>query len=140
MKRLLTLTALASALILATAAAPVLANPNGRHGGPAISHIGGGHGHHFGPRYNFTHHFNHHRQHVHIPHHRHWHYWRNRHWHRYGWGVPVAVGVAGVATYAAAAPAPVCTCLTKQYLDNGAVVFTDTCTNETAIAMPPAIK
>jgi hypothetical protein len=128
MKKLLTLTALASALILAIASAPAMANPHGH-----------GNGRHMGPRYNFSHHFNRH-QFAHHPNHR-WHYWRHHHhWRRYGWGVPVAVGVAGVAAYEASGPAPVCTCLTKQYLDNGAVVFTDTCTNESAIAMPPAVK
>ncbi len=66
------------------------------------------------------------------------HHYHHFHWRHgsYGWayGVPV---VAGVATYEATAPAPVCTCLVKEYLDDGAVRFTDTCTRETAISVPP---
>ena len=142
MLKLLSLTALASAVVLATAASvmptPAFAHGGGGGGGP---HFGGGGGHyHFSQRFNGQHRYPGRIVHLggHYPHH--WHHWH--HWHHgYGWGVPVAVGVgvAGVAAYEAApAAAPVCTCLTKQYLDNGAVVFTDTCTNESAIAMPPA--
>jgi hypothetical protein len=79
----------------------------------------------------------------------------NWHWHRphawwwgYGWRRPywiapvVAGGVAagGAATYAATTSAPAtstCTCLTKQYTPQGAVVFKDVCTNEMAMN-PPA--
>jgi hypothetical protein len=130
MLKLLTLTALASALVLATAAAPEPASAFGYRGTRAMVHVGG-------PRYHFSHQYKQSRF-IYRPHHP-WHRWHHHHWHRYGWGwgVPVAMGVAGVATYAATAPAPACTCLTKQYLDNGAVLFTDTCTNESAMAMPP---
>jgi hypothetical protein len=44
---------------------------------------------------------------------------------------PVAVPSAAVSNVAANAPA---TCLTKQYQDDGSVVFRDVCTGETAIA------
>jgi len=51
---------------------------------------------------------------------------------RYGGYYPVAA--------AAVTPAPVaatCTCLRKTYLPNGAVLFQDVCTNESAVN-PPA--
>ncbi len=56
---------------------------------------------------------------------------------------PVYVGYPVVRTvpvaYAAAKPlAGPCTCLTKQYTPEGAVVFKDICTNEAAINPPPA--
>ena len=131
MLKLLSVTALASALALSTAElAPVSAGGHGMHMG------GGGH-------YHFSHagHFNHvhphhiaHIQHLGQHHHHHFHWRHGSYW---AVGVPVAVGVAGVATYAASGPAPVCTCLTKDYLDDGSVRFTDTCTREYAVAMPP---
>jgi hypothetical protein len=46
--------------------------------------------------------------------------------------VPVGVGVA---TYAA--PVSGCTCLIKEYLEDGSVRFTDTCTKEFAVSPPP---
>jgi hypothetical protein len=81
-------------------------------------------------------------------------------WHHRHWGVPdypvfvdgvavdgvavdgVAVGnvAAGtVATYAAATSAP-CNCLTKQYLDDGSVLFKDICTKEAALATPDELR
>jgi hypothetical protein len=69
---------------------------------------------------------------VHV--HPHWHHW---HW-RFGWQRPywiAPVVTAGVATYAA----PTwnrCTCLTKEYTQEGAVVFKDLCTKESAINPP----
>jgi hypothetical protein len=43
-----------------------------------------------------------------------------------------------VATYPVARPvASTCTCLVKEYLPNGAVLFRDVCTNESAMN-PPA--
>jgi hypothetical protein len=135
MFKLLSITAIASAVVLATAASvtpvtPAFAMRLGNGGGGHYHFSHGPAGHRYIGRSVYVG--------GHYPHH--WHHWH--HWHHgYGWGVPVAVGVgvAGVAAYEAApAAAPVCTCLTKQYMDNGAVVFTDTCTNESAIAMPPA--
>jgi hypothetical protein len=134
MFKLLSITALASAIVLATAASVTPSQAFG-HSGP---HVGGaGHGH-----YSFAHGPAGHKfigKPIHMGHlhHHHWYRWHRWH-HGYGWTIPVAVGVAGVAAYQAAPAAPVCTCLTKQYLDNGSVLFTDTCTNETALAMPPA--
>lgn len=134
MFKFLSLTALASVVVLTTAAVtPVSAMRLGGGGGG-----GGGH-YHFSQHFNggrFSgrpHYFNHNSRYGHYHHFHHFH-WRHG---SYGWayGVPVGVGV-GVATYAAAAPAPVCTCLTKDYLEDGAVRFTDTCTRETAISMP----
>ena len=157
MLKLLSIAALASAVVLSTAAiTPVSAQ-----------HRGGAGRYHFTPHYGSRmhvqprpHYFG--RAHLQRPHPLplrpyHWRHGSNRwtghpiHWrhasHRpyhwrygsYGWayGVPVGVGV-GVATYAAAAPAPVCTCLTKDYLDDGSVRFTDTCTKEFAVSLPPA--
>ena len=133
MLKLLSVTALASALALSTAAlAPVSAGGHGMHMG------GGGH-------YHFSH-AGHFKPHASSPHcslypshlgHHHHHHFHWRHGSYWAVGVPVAVGVAGVATYAASGPAPVCTCLTKDYLDDGSVRFTDTCTREYAVAMPP---
>jgi hypothetical protein len=79
-----------------------------------------------------------------FPHpHPHWQWqwnWRNRYV-----SIPAAVGVAAVggAVYAAtpsrpAAPAPTCTCLTKEYLPDGSTLFKDVCTNEAAMAAPAA--
>jgi hypothetical protein len=66
------------------------------------------------------------------------------------YGVGVGVGVAGApvasatvttgpASRAAPAAAP-CTCLTKRYLDDGSVLFTDVCTKEQALATPAELK
>lgn len=69
-----------------------------------------------------------------FPHHPHWHW----HW-RHGVYGPVFVDQGYVApAYATSAPAPVATCpsncLAKQYLQDGSVLFTDQCTNESATA------
>ncbi len=78
------------------------------------------------------------------PHpHPHWWWWS--HWRPY-WIAPTVVtgAVAGGAvarggvSYAATAPATNrCNCLTKEYTQEGAVVFKDVCTNEMAMN-PPA--
>ncbi len=67
------------------------------------------------------------------------------HWHvgyrRHYWVAPVATyAAAPVAAYAVARPAVAgpCTCLTKEYTPEGAVLFKDVCTNEAAINPPPA--
>jgi hypothetical protein len=64
----------------------------------------------------------------------HWHH----HWH-FGWRRPywIAPVVAGGVTYAAAPTYNRCTCLTKEYTQEGAVVFKDVCTQEIAMN-PPA--
>ena len=65
-------------------------------------------------------------------------------WHRCGihvrWYRPWVYGVGVATTYAvapttvAAAPAPSCTCLTKEYTPDNLVVFKDVCTKEVASA------
>jgi hypothetical protein len=108
-----------------------------RGGGRVIGHRGG-----FGGR-----HISHHRPgRIHISHRRpHWGHCR---WGRCGihvgyrwrrpWVYPVAVGAVAATTYAVApalaAPAPRCTCLTKEYTQDGLVVFQDVCTKEVASA------
>jgi hypothetical protein len=138
MLKLLSVAALASAFVLSTATVtPVSA---GGHGGMRMMGGGGHHNFfahrqagrigrtsvHHGPRYigrfRVRHHY----------HHRHFH-WR----HGSYWAVGVPVAAVGVAAYAASGPAPVCTCLVKDYLDDGSVRFTDTCTKESAISMAP---
>lgn len=74
---------------------------------------------------------------VHWRHGSHWRIYSHR---RYGstWGYPVPIPVptgVGVATYAA--PVSGCTCLIKEYLEDGSVRFTDTCTKEFAVSPPP---
>lgn len=69
-------------------------------------------------------------------HHRHWH-WRYG-WRRHYWLPPVIT--TGVATGVVAA-APTwnrCSCLTKEYTPEGAVVFKDLCTKEIAMNPPAA--
>jgi hypothetical protein len=68
------------------------------------------------------------------PHHAHWpRWWRYTTWGRPYWAAPV-VAAGGVATYAATTNR--CTCLTKEYTPQGAVVFKDVCTNEMAMNPP----
>jgi hypothetical protein len=65
-------------------------------------------------------------------------------WHRCGihvrWYRPWVYGAGVATTYAvapttvAAAPAPSCTCLTKEYTPDNLVVFKDVCTKEVASA------
>ena len=73
------------------------------------------------------------------------HHCRHFPWHRHcrihvGWRVPVAVGIGAVGIGAigagpvAAAPAAPCTCLSKEYTQDGLVVFKDNCTQEFATA------
>jgi hypothetical protein len=60
--------------------------------------------------------------------------WRHRHIYIY----PRPVYAARPVIYSAAPTVNRCTCLTKQYLPTGAVMFKDVCTNEAAINPPPA--
>jgi len=54
---------------------------------------------------------------------------------------PVATRTtATTATTATAAATEPCNCLTKQYLDDGSVLFRDLCTKEAAIATPAELK
>ena len=123
-----------------------------RMGGMRVGHIGGVHriGRvHIGHRIRIAHrpHF----RHIHLrPHWCHRFPWRCKVHVR--WPRPIIYGAAPViaaATYAAApvaAPAPRCTCLTKEYTPEGLVVFQDVCTKEvasapvgtTALPAPPA--
>jgi hypothetical protein len=58
--------------------------------------------------------------------------------HRY---VPVEEGQTfHVTTPVATAPNGPCTCLTKQYLQDGSVYFKDLCTKEAAVATPDELR
>jgi hypothetical protein len=77
------------------------------------------------------------------PHHIHWGWWWHHHHHRHHWvwGAPVIIGGVSyaAATNYSSAPAPAyktCNCLTKTYTQEGAVLFKDLCTNETAMNPP----
>jgi hypothetical protein len=65
--------------------------------------------------------------------------WRHPHW-RFGWRRPywvapvIATGLA--TTYATAPTWNRCTCLTKEYTPEGAVVFKDLCSKEMAMNPP----
>jgi hypothetical protein len=84
----------------------------------------------------------------------HWHYrhfaWRSHYRYSYRWpvrshysppafsGAPMSGGSPAPAAAMAAGPAPSRpACLTKQYTPEGAVVFTDRCTQESAVTPPP---
>ena len=134
MLKLLSLTAVASAALLAAASfSPASAGHYFGHGG---RHFGGTHyygGHrfaHFGGR-----HYGNHFGHRHAGHWRHCHGFHCRwRWGVYGWGF-YDEGPAEDVT-PAQAPAPACTCLSKEYLDDGSVRFFDRCTKESAITQP----
>lgn len=76
------------------------------------------------------------------PPHPHWAWWWwHHHHHHWIWGVPVIAGGVTYATtpsYASAPATNTCNCLTKQYTQEGAVVFKDVCTNEMAMNPPAA--
>jgi hypothetical protein len=76
------------------------------------------------------------------PPHKHWAWWWwNHHHHHWVWGVPVIAGgvtYAATPSYASAPATGTCNCLTKQYTQEGAVVFKDVCTNEMAMNPPAA--
>ena len=117
-----TLLAVAASAVLGLAMlSPNVASARGHGGGHGGGHgmHGGGHGMHGG---HGGRHFGHHR------HHWHRHYVR---WHRPIWYSPVVYGY-GVRT---ATPGP-CTCLSKEYTQEGAVLFKDRCTNEMAMNPP----
>ena len=118
--------ALAAITALGVAAlAPTSASALGGHGFGRghVGHVGGGMGHgRIGMRP------------IHRPiavthlrPHWRWH-WRGRYV-----GVPV-VGAAVTGAYVAAPARSACTCLTKEYLPDGSLLFKDVCTNEAAMA------
>ena len=127
---LLALAAVASigtALVTSTTSADARPGIGGFRGGfhGSIGRIGGfrqiGGLHRF-PRF-------HHRPHWHQ--HRHWHV----RWHRpWIYGVGTAAIAAPAYAAVAARPAAPCTCLSKEYTQDNAVVFKDRCTNEVAAA------
>lgn len=137
------------------------ARPNGGGGHSGGGHRGVGHGHHG----QMIRHIRHHGHHRHVPpvhrhrhgHHHHHHHHRHRHvhhcfwphghhhhrhchghhvhlhWRRYWVGATYARPVYPVAARPVASN---CTCLVKEYLPNGSVLFRDGCTNEAAVNPP----
>jgi len=72
--------------------------------------------------------------------------WWWKHHHHPHWGVVdygtvdgAVDATVGTTVNTAVAPAP-CNCLTKQYLDDGSVLFQDICTKEAALATPDELK
>jgi len=70
---------------------------------------------------------------IHHIHHRH-------HWGYRPWIRPIVVGSAVTAVSYPVVRAAVRTCLTKEYLPTGQVLFKDVCTNEWAMNPPPAAE
>src|SRR3954466_1854407 len=153
---MLALAAIASLGVASLAVTTTSADARGFGGGGGFSRGGGGGGHvgmrmggmrqmggmrhvgirHGGIRHVGIRHVGH--RHIRIGHrHPNWCRWHGRcnvhvRWHR-PW--LYAAPVAAVATYAAApAAAPRCTCLTKEYTQEGLTVFRDACTKEIASA------
>jgi hypothetical protein len=126
MLRKSTLMAIVASAVLGLAVlAPGAADAKPGHGhGGFHKHHGHGHGHG---------HFRRHRPHWHG------HWRRHRCWHgrchRPIWYYPRPVYYAARPVYTAPGP---CTCLSKEYTQEGAVLFKDRCTNEMAMN-PPAI-
>ena len=59
-------------------------------------------------------------------------------WHQPHYGV-VETTTVSAPVQTAAAPAP-CNCLTKKYLQDGSVLFSDLCTKEQAMATPDELR
>jgi hypothetical protein len=96
------------------------ARGHGGHGGGMHRGGGGHHGHGHRGHHGRGHHGHHGRHHHHR--HRHWHVrWHRPVWYGYSYARPVA--------------GP-CTCLSKEYTSEGAVLFKDRCTNEMAMNPP----
>ncbi len=114
----------ASAALGLAMLSPTIASAKGGHGGGGHGMHGGHHGGHGG---HFRPHFR-----PHFGHHRHWHR-RYVRWHRPIWYAPRPVVYS---SYSAPVAGP-CTCLSKEYTQEGAVLFKDRCTNEMAMN-PPA--
>lgn len=143
---LLALVASAAVGLVTLSATGADARPIGGGGGGGGGHrvVHGGGGGHFNFRGNVHHaRFNHlrvhhHRRPVHLPSFRfagcrwsHNCYWP--HWRRY----VVATNYVNTAYPVPRPAASTCTCLVKEYLPNGSVLFRDVCTNESAVN-PPA--
>ena len=97
----------------------------GMHGGGM--HGGGMHGGHHGGGHHVGHHHHHHHPRWYVG-------YRRPIWY----GVP-AVGYAGYTVNTVARPVVAsgpCTCLSKEYTQDGRVLFKDLCTNEAAINPP----
>lgn len=62
------------------------------------------------------------------------------HWHHRPWIRPIIVGSAVTAVSYPVVRAAVRTCLTKEYLPTGQVLFKDVCTNEWAMNPPPVAE
>jgi hypothetical protein len=121
--------ALGFAMLSSPASAHGGGHGGGGHGGGGM-HGGGGHGgggHWSGGHGGWGHGgFARYHQHYH---------WRFGYYHRPIWYArPVVYG--GYTVARPIAPGP-CTCLTKEYTPEGAVVFKDRCTNEEAMNPPP---
>lgn len=119
--------AASAALGLAMLSPTIASAKPGGHGGGHGMH-GGGHGMH-GGHHGRGHHG---RGHRHGHRHRHWHR-RYVRWHRPIWYAPRPVVYSSYSTPVAGP----CTCLSKEYTQEGAVLFKDRCTNEMAMN-PPA--
>lgn len=138
-------TVLAAAAIAAiglTLLSPSTADARAGHGGGIHRAHGGGHGGGHGVRR-----FGGHRHIGHFRRHRpHWrgHRWRHRHVRHWCWRHPwrcrrpVWYYPRPVVYAARPAIAGPCTCLSKSYTPEGAVLFKDNCTNEMAMN-PPAV-
>ena len=99
---------------------PVTASAKPGHGGGHGMHGGGGGHKMHGGGHGFRH----------VRHHRH-------HWHRTHVRYHRPIWYAAPVVYAARpAVAGPCTCLTKEYTPEGAVLFKDRCTNEAAMNPP----
>jgi hypothetical protein len=110
--------------MLAPTAASAHGGHGGGHGGGGMhgGHGGGMHGGHHGGGGRIGHigHRHHHHPHWHVRYHR-----------------PIWYGVRTVGyTYGATRVAGPCTCLSKEYTQDGRVLFKDLCTNEAAINPP----
>jgi len=133
------LLALAAVVALGTTAlTSTSAEAHGKFGGGGGKFHGGGF-HGGGMKFHGGHKHWGHKPHWHGHKHVHWHHrhWRPRHIYYYPRPVvyaarPVVYGAAPVVSTNR------CTCLTKEYTQEGAVLFKDICTNEAAINPPPA--
>jgi hypothetical protein len=142
----LALPALASALVLATAAFSSASAVHWNRGGHISRSVS--HGHHYGQRHYFGQ-----RRVVRRP--VHWRFASNGHWRHgsHGWhwrhgshgGTVYLDGgyapVYGGETYPVTGAAATCpgNCLGKEYLQDGTVRFFDRCTQESAIAVPAPV-
>ena len=134
MLRKSTLLALAASAALGLAAlAPTSASAHGGHGGGGHGgggmHMGGGHGGGHGGGGHWGGHGGRHFGHNHY-------HWRYTHYRRPIWVARPVVYTGGYTVARPITPGP-CTCLTKEYTPEGAVLFKDRCTNEEALNPPP---